>query len=73
MSRQREAQAKWQEIPHLVNKKGPWADRKQETSGLIRTQTFWGNKCPGGRQRKVGKGGISSVQMYLLLIMFSLQ
>ena len=40
---------------------GPWADRKQETSGLIRTQTFWGNKCPGGRQRKVGKGRISSV------------
>lgn len=43
MSRERRAGARWQEIIHLVDSRGPWAERgKQEASG---------------RQRKVGKGG----------------
>ena len=31
--------------------------RKAGTSTLIGNHTFWGDKCTGGRQRKVRKGG----------------
>lgn len=49
MSREREAGARWQEIIHLVDSRGPWTER--------------GKQEPRGRQRKVGKVGISCVQM----------
>ena len=37
--------------------------RKARTSRLIGNHIFWGDKCPGSRQRKVEKGQISSVRM----------
>ena len=56
MSRERRAW-KWPETIHLVNNKRPWAENKKaEISELTRNHTFWGDKCPGGRQRKWGKG-----------------
>ena len=56
MSRERRAW-KWPETIHLVNNKRPWAENKKaEISELTRNHTFWGDKCPGGRQRKWGNG-----------------
>ena len=49
LSRERGAGARWQEIIHLVDSRGPWTER--------------GKQEPSGRQRKVGKVGISCVQM----------
>ena len=36
---------------------GPWTDKeKQESNQTNRKLHVGGGKCPGGRQRKVGKG-----------------
>ena len=39
----------WQTAVSMVGQ------RKARTSRPIRNHTFWGDKCPGGRQRKVRK------------------
>ena len=42
---------------HLVNSGGAMGGhRKAGTPRLSENDTFWGEKCPGGRQRKVGQG-----------------
>lgn len=43
--------------PHVVQTAETMGrQRKAGTSRLTGSHTFGGNKCPGGRQRKVGKG-----------------
>ena len=56
MSRERGVWARWQETTQLVNSRGPWAEKKSRTSRLQESTRLGGEKCPGGRQRKVGKG-----------------
>lgn len=49
------------ETTHLVNIRGPWADReKQEPPDWQETTHFWGDEYPRGRQRweKMGLSGI---------------
>ena len=54
MSREMRAAARWWESRNLVYSRGSWGrQRKAETSRL--TGTYFGCKCSGGRQRKMGK------------------
>ena len=53
--------ARWQETTHLVNSAGPWTTKKAGTSRLTGKHTFWGGKCPEGRQNKWEKARISSL------------
>ena len=51
MSREGGLGPKWQETTHG----GVQGQIKAETSRLTGNHTFWGDKCPGGRQGKVEK------------------
>ena len=53
MSREWSHGARWQETMHHVNS-GVHEQRKAGTSRL--TGNHWGDKCPGGRQRKMKRG-----------------
>ena len=41
--------------PHITNSRVHGWIKKSQTSRLIENHTFFGGKCPGGRQRKVEK------------------
>jgi len=57
MSRESGAQARWQETKHVVNRgRSMGRQRKAGASRLTGNHKFGGDKCLGGRQRKVGKG-----------------
>ena len=58
------AGARWQEIKHLVNSEGPYADKeKQEPSDRQETDTILNDKGLKSRQRKVGKMGVTCIQI----------
>ena len=65
----------WQETTHIVNNRGPCADRKN-------SRYLWNDKKPHilgvtraleADKKMWEKAGISSIEMYLLLLMSSLQ
>ena len=54
MSKELGAGAKWQELMHLVNSRGARADKRRNLL-TDRKPHLLGDKCPGSKQRKVGK------------------